>query len=82
MLGTVERDPPPKTLINTEREEREREMGKEERERSGGVVCARNTKSANHSVGEEMEVGNNSKKCKSSYFLGDLKFNLYDLDLL
>ena len=57
-------------------------MGKGERERSGGMVCARNTKSANHSVGKEMEVGNNSKKCKSSYFLGDLKFNLYDLDLL
>ena len=81
MLGKVERDPLPKTLINTERErEREREMGKGERESVVGV-CARNTESANQSVGEEIEVGN-SNKCKRSYFLGDLKFNLYDLDLL
>lgn len=29
--------------------------GERERKRSGGYVCARNTKSANHSVGEEME---------------------------
>ena len=63
-----------------ERERREREMGKGERESVVGV-CARNTESANQSVGEEIEVGN-SNKCKRSYFLGDLKFNLYDLDLL
>ena len=86
MLGKVERDPLPKTLINTERERErerergEREMGKGERESVVGV-CARNTESANQSVGEEIEVGN-SNKCKRSYFLGDLKFNLYDLDLL
>ena len=81
MLGKVERDPLPKTLINTERE-RERNGKRGERERESVVgVCARNTESANQSVGEEIEVGN-SNKCKRSYFLGDLKFNLYDLDLL
>ena len=63
-----------------EREERERNGKRGERESVVGV-CARNTESANQSVGEEIEVGN-SNKCKRSYFLGDLKFNLYDLALL
>lgn len=59
---------------NKHREERERENEKwekvGERERSGGYVCARNTKSANHSVGEEMEGRKLPRNVKGVIFWG------------